>query len=723
MAKNSQDLKSIDVGKDQQEELLEECIQHEHDSYSWLSTIRRDWDEKESMLLGNRPEDRLSKTAKARVFNPVLANQTIERSSRVMAQEPVGQAFAQSKNDVGKNMLANMGLKYFQTHANEEGSHVLKLRQMDVYSHVYGSYFGLVPWRVNNLNGYVGPELLPLDMRSCRPQPGKRTVDKSDWFTVRSVLSLDWLQQQDPGTWKNIDNVIAEFKTRKDKGELQRAGDAANQSYVERWRYPSRYGDEAFPAIEAFTEYRYGMWITWAPRVIDNDKSRPWILRVVENPYPKGYLPIIVKHAFPMIDSLIGLGDFERGKTLQFAMNSLINLYLDGVKYAIFPPLHINLNEVDPTSIKWGAGEKWYMNHPNQDVQIMEMRSTEWLSTFNSTYGFLSQAIQNLSGTTQVQETKGSQPALGKTPEAIKQYGLNESARDEWDRFMMEDTVNQVYERWLALMTEKMEAPLTLRIFGAELEALKKQFPDEKNLDIFESGKSGTISIDKKLLNDGDEIVKYDFVLEAGSTMHKNNQDEAEVATQIIQDFIQAPQLLQEIRTEGWDISFSELEKRRMIGGGIKDWDRILIRPHEKNPDAQGVDQNGQPTDAQGQPQDQAQAAIQQVEQAVQQAAGGQAGTPAGQPATPMSTARPPAESINFKDLPPEGQTQMAAQAGIQINGQPASVPTAAPTASVPAVTPAGPQPTQPNGQFKDPLINSVASQVLGGMSGIPPTR
>ena len=35
-----------------------------------------------------------------------------------------------------------------------------------------------------------------------------------------------------------------------------------------------------------------------------------------------------------------------------------------------------------------------------------------------------------------------------------------------------------------------------------------------------------------------------------------------------------------------------------------------------------------------------------------------------------QTQAKPPSESISFKDLPPEGKVQMAQQAGIQLNPQ-----------------------------------------------------
>ena len=677
MAKDKTGKEPIVMDESEQRKTLEDSMEAEESSYSWLSTVRNSWDDKESMLLGTKPTDALSKKASAKVFNPTLATMIIERSSRVMAQAPVGTAFAVSKDDVGKNMLMNLLLKYFTNHANEEGSLVLKFRQMNMYSHVYGTMFGLVPWRINRQNGYIGPELLPINMRDVRPQPGRRTIDKSDRFGIRSVVSLNWLQQQDKGAWMNIDKLATEMKAAKDGGESARTNSKDTKSFVERERYPSVGGDSGFPDIEIFTDYQHDKWVTWAPRFKDVDSSHPHILRVVKNPYIKGYLPVVGKHALPLLDSLIGLGDFERGKTLQFAMNSLINLYLDGVKYSIFPPLHINLDEVDPSSIVWQAGGKWFMQKPNESVQPMTMHSSEWLNTFQSTYGFLSSAIQNLSGSTSVAQPEGVEPGLGKTPSAIKQYGISQTARDEWDRFMMEETISQVYERWISLITNKLEVPITMRVFGPEVKDLKKQFPDENVLEIFKSGDRGNLKVDKSWLTDGNpeedpnwEPTRYDFDLETGSTISKNTIDEGEAASSMIKDFIDAPALLQQVQRKGKDIDFAELYKRRMIGNGIKDWDKILT-PGAPQPQQQ-MDESGNPIpqlDANGQPLPQEQTAT-----------GDQGGTLPG----PQSPGQPPVQEPD-PNAPPTVET---------------------PAPSAPVATPEG---------IKDPAIAQALSGINGG--------
>ncbi len=575
--------KPIKEGEKGQAALLEECQTHESDSHKWLSTKRDTWDEKESMLIC-RLEDQLSTRAKSQVFDPVLSTLCMDRAARVMARPASGRAYAVSRDDLGKNALMNLLLKYYRKNANEHYSHLMKLRLTNFYSSVYGSFFGLVPWRVNPRNGYIGPEYLNLEMRNVRPQPGKKNVDESDWFGVKASVSASWLLEQqkaNPDIWQNVDNMMSEMKARKSEGDNSKASVKEARSYVERELYPSLFGDTVFPSVDIYTEYRTDKWITWTPQQIDNKKSRPWILRIVENPYPEGMLPITVKHAFPLLDSIIGLGEFERGQTLQFAVNSLINLYLDGVKYSIFPPLHINPDNVTPSSIKWGAGEKWFMNNPNKDVQPMNL-NPQGMQTFQSTYGFMQTAIHNLMGTAQVTKTEGVEAGMGKSPEAIKYMSFRESARDNWDRFMMEDTVGQIYTRWIALAANELEVDQIVRVHEAEIKELKNIYPKENILEVFKSGKRGNVKINKKYFQENGEPVKFDFEIEPGSTMKRNVQDEAQFLGGFMALLLKNPGLLAEIREKGKDIDFAELVKRTLLASPVRDWDRILIEPEQK---------------------------------------------------------------------------------------------------------------------------------------------
>src|SRR3990172_816616 len=89
--------------KSKEESLLDEVQQHAKDATSWLSTRRDEFDDLEAMLIV-KLTDSLSQQAQAKVFDPRLSTIVFERSARVMAQNAQGKAYAQSKDDVGKNI-------------------------------------------------------------------------------------------------------------------------------------------------------------------------------------------------------------------------------------------------------------------------------------------------------------------------------------------------------------------------------------------------------------------------------------------------------------------------------------------------------------------------------------------------------------------------------------------------------------------------------------------
>jgi len=552
--------------------LLDEVQSNLEDSNSNIETLRDDWDDLEAMLIV-KLNDQLSATSENKIYDPRLSTIVFERASRVMAQNPKGMAYAQSKDDLGKNALMNLLLKHFYKNANEQDTMLLKLRLMDVYSLVYGSMFGLVPWRVGK--NYIGPELNILPIRDCFPQAGKKSVSDMDFFTVRNVVSIDWLKQQDKSVWMNVDKLAEDLKNIKSDGDAKSVDDTDKRSFVERTMYPSTYSSISFPQVELYTEYRRDRWITWSPQHVNSKTSQPYILRISEDAYPDDMLPIITKHAFPLLDSPIGLGEFARGASLQNATNSLWNLYMEGVKYSIFPPLHINPAEVVPSSIKWGAGEFWYMNTPNTDVQPMRI-DAQGINTFQSTFGTLISSIETQAGTTSVRESANSQSSLGKTPEAIRFISEKESARDEWDRVMMEQTIDQLYSRWIALTVNKMEKSVHMRLFKEEIADIQEVYPDV--VELYDSGRGG-VTIKKKDIDD-----KYDFVLETGSTTKPDIEGEQNNLTVILKAVLENPQIIEALAQNGKTVDLAELFKRWLVAGNAKDWDKIIIDLPQEEP-------------------------------------------------------------------------------------------------------------------------------------------
>lgn len=545
-----------------------------HSSDKYVSTKRDDWDEKENIFFCKNPDDVSEDETKSQINDPRLSTYTLERAGRVCSQLPTGKPFALTKNDRGKNKLMTLVLnKWVYPNAKSQFPLVTKFKLMDMYSLIYGSSFGLVDWVVDKKKGYIGPDLFLLNIRDVFPQAGAISLEDSDYIYVSTLKSKEWLKSRDKDTWKNIDKVLKKNTgTSRSKMSTERISTRYSEFYNS---YDE--GGKENPYIELITRYERDKWITFDP------ESRE-IVREIENPHKNGELPVVSKHAFPLLDDFFGLGEIERGATLQKAVNSLINLYFDGVKMQLFPPLQINPDEVVASSIKMRPGVKMYMDRPNQSVQAMAT-SDRSLQTFQSSYNFLLGALENTNGTTSTQVAQEYNSTAGKTPQALRMQSARENTRDMMDRYQMEVTVQNVIEKFVNLQANKMEAPLILSLFSAEVETIAKEFPDI--VEFFDSGEGAKLTVDKELLKG-----KYRFEVDSGSMIKKD--DELELANlntmlQVVLSNAQVnPQtgrvtspLINIMEENGKKLNAAELFKQWVIKAGINDWDKIIIEEQE----------------------------------------------------------------------------------------------------------------------------------------------
>ena len=313
-----------------------------------VRTIIDSFDEKESMLI-SKVEDSITNNSqfKSRVTDSRLSTIVWERSGRVMGQLPKGLVKALTRADKGKSLLMDIILqRYVIPNANSQYSHLMKLRMWDLYSMVYGMMPMMVDYRIDD--DYIGPDSWLVPIRNFTPQRGKLSMQDSDYCHIDTYVSVSWLQNKldsDIGDWDKA--AIRKVITQAKDGTRTKRNEETEESYVERTRTDdvgSAKGNYA--QIKLTTRYEAGSdgkWTTFAP---DYDNL---VIRDIANPHKNGKIPVVLKYCFPLIDSIYGLGDFERGKTLQYAMDSLINLYLDGVKMSVFLPTVVNPNGVVPT--------------------------------------------------------------------------------------------------------------------------------------------------------------------------------------------------------------------------------------------------------------------------------------------------------------------------------------------------------------------------------------
>lgn len=653
--------------KDEDATLLAELINHYNESDKYLEPFRDadfSWDDREEMLVGVLTDAGSQKT-KSKVNTQDLTNLILDGASRVMAQFPTGTIQAiNTKQDKGKNILMNLvHEKYIIPNADSQYDFLTKLRIWDIYSRVFGSMPALVDYRIDD--DYIGPDMWIIHPRSFFPQAGCTNISEMQFCQVSTWVDINFLKNQNKLVWKNLDKLI---KKTKEAGSSKQQQDSKYQPVNTRLNGDLQPETGSFAQCELLTEYRRDRWITYS-------KEHNLIVRDIKNPQNNNELPIVMKHCFPLLDRLYGLAEFERGYTLQYAANSLVNLYMDGVQMSIFPPLIIDQNGVVASSIEYKAKAKWLITKQNAISQLQ--LTPQGMNTFNSTYSFIKSQMLNLGATTDTSVSKDVDPGKGKTPEALKQQNAREGARDNWDRFMMEQALEKVNQKFIDLLTTKQEKPIDITLFKDDIDKIKESYPDEDlstifggGLQEFESKQAGKIIVGannwketvideagQPILNEkGEEdinTIKFKYFIDPGSTMKNDDSEEHIALTDIIGLVLKFPNALPQIEQSGKFtmgdkvFDFGEAMKRYVITSGIQDGEKI-ISDNKDNPEAQQQEQN-------------AQAQIQQLTQQMQQIT---------QLVTQMADQmekqkeKKPVDTLQYKDAPESVKRQIEAEAG-----------------------------------------------------------
>lgn len=549
---------------------LSDSIKVQKDAaFNNLATKRLMWDSAEQ-LFHNQLNDAVSDNTKSNVFDPKLSTLTIERSYRVMSQLMTGKVKGMSTNDIGDAMLKNLLLeKYVIPNANAQFDFLTKMRLMDMYSNVYGTMYSLVDWDVKP-NGYVGPDLWLLNIRDVFPQVGSVSLNDSDYVVIRTWRPLSYfknLKKQDG--YINVPSIIAKLE-KKAGSKQNRTSD--EQGKREQSEYPEQEPTKGGGYYEVLTRFERDRWVDIC---VDADQE----FRDIDNPQDDGDLPVKGKYSIPLLDDFMGFSDFERGGSMQKTINSVWNLYLDGVAMSIFPPVLVNKDNIaSMSSLKYSKAAKWLVRNQISNAATAMQLSPQGINEFNNVYKTATASLLNLFGTTDTTIQSSTDPGFGKTPQALQQQQQRENTRDNADRFFMEVYLTDVMKKFCNLLSKKQSSAITVRLFPDEIENIARSYPEVKEM--YDKSK-GTLSVKKG------KSELYDYEIVPGSTYaadQKTEQQNLAILMQMYQssETPQGNMMVNDLKNQGYDFKFGELFKRLISKSGIQDWDKILVEMTEQ---------------------------------------------------------------------------------------------------------------------------------------------
>lgn len=548
--------------KNSKETEISSLLDDYQNDLSAMEPTHKTFDDKERVLMGV-PIDQISlKETASKVTDPTLVSAVLKQNNETMAQMPSGKITALTKENKGKSiMMDKIFHSHVLPHAISQFDPYTKLWMWSLYRKVYGSFPVLVDF-VTGKNGYVGPDFTLIPARSIIPQSGKTTIEDSDYSWVRSRVSKSWLESRDKNVWKNVDKIL------ETKGDSN--ADLTSQSYVERKDGGVMAKKDEF---ELITRYEGDRWRTF-------HYATKTEIRDIKNPQKNDQIPIVMCHSYPLIDRFFGLGDFERGITLHAAMGSLINLYMDGVKMGIFPPMKIDPNAIenwDDFKDGIGPGQIWLMKKGNFDGVAQMSVNSAGVSSFQSTYQFLKATIMTVTGTSDTSMPAKIDPGFGKTPQALKMQAFSQGMQTQFDRRMLEISTEKVFDRMIDLISKKQEKPMKFYLKGKDLDEIREVAPDV--VEMFDVGDMGRVTIKPQEINN----VDYRYEIDQGSTSKKDESVENETLKDLTTFVLKnVPGAADSLAGDGLVpvgskvFDLGESMKRITISSGVTDWDKII---------------------------------------------------------------------------------------------------------------------------------------------------
>jgi hypothetical protein len=535
------------------------------------------WEQKEKVASGLLASQTVNKN-KSRVNSNSLLNLVIDQASRVMAQLPTGKVKAIDQADSGKSYLMQCVLeKYILPKANSQWDMLTKFRMIEMYSLIYGSMPALVTYTVKP--DYIGPDLEILHPRNVRVQAHKYSIEDAEYVFVNTLVPMSFLK----GILKREETVYNKEAVQKLIEECQDRRpsiDEEDKSYEQKQDYT----EQAKGQIALTTKYAKNRWTVYS-------REHNIIIRDSKNPNEDGELPVVMKYTYPLLDRIYGLGLFDRGKSIAFAMDSLTNMYLDSVAMSIHPPYVYNRAGIDQTTLKMGPGALIAELIPNS------LRQMNISPIGTNTYQGVSQALKsqllNMAAATDTTVSAGQDIEMGKTPEAIRQQRDRQGARDNWDRGMMEKFVEKVYSKMVTIMSKKQTVPIDIEIFDEDIQKIQEKYPGA-NLAVFDSGETATLRVSPDELNDEEKSVKYKFIIDNGTTLRKDESIQNETLLGIINAYAGNPAIEQAMMKDGKRLNMAEVYKRFVQTSGVENPDKLFEEVEQEQP---MLEQNMMPED------------------------------------------------------------------------------------------------------------------------------
>lgn len=619
-------------------------------------------DAKKSMLPLFEPFDEYERIARnkphpgikahlPKVTDGTLAAIIQETPKRVIQQIPTG--LVKSNNDWLKVVAGYIFTNEILPNANQEAAFIQKSWALISKALTYGSqptYTQFV-----NRGEYFGTDFGLPYIKDVLLEPGKLSDRDSNvvylltWWTknqIEAVIDKEQMLQKSAKERKEeyksswdldaLADLIAEKGTQKD---------ANQQTPNEKGK---NLGTSFYQIIHCFQRGVGANFYSFNPKF---EAGR--CLRRKVNPDPRGLIPINYMYTNIDLSNPLGRGAVELSGGMQNLIDSEVQSYQYMRALMMDPPI-IKKGEWSKSQAVMAPGRIWDLGtDQGADAKPIDI-STSALERFPDNYGLMKSQIINLNSSpdSSISGEVGN-PGFSKTPAGVSANNERLGVSDNYLR--------KQYETWFEDWAET-----SINLYFAERSGIQELEVDDETAQKLRKIDPSTVGPNNMIRIDYDsETPNLKFQVDASSSQKKDNADQLEKATNVLELTMKYPQL---DKKAGGPIDITELADRIVSMVGLEDAEKIVAKA-EVDP------QTGQPV---GQQPQQPQITPEMVQQLVEQVIGqnleqlkakieqDKSNDPNNNPIVVMLKAL----GIKFADLPQDTQRHVLEGIGIPGSGQ-----------------------------------------------------
>lgn len=439
-----------------------------------------------------------------KLANPRGFTGIFNKTTRMIGGRFTGKVDAQERGDELGARIATEHFKWSVERFNQSADNPIesKVAQWDLNARLYGAGFARVNWKTTSkkvggktVTTYDNWWLEVLNNRDVLTQPSRESVANSDYLIVRRYASLEQLErtQEDGAGYRK--EAMAELKKAKDG-----SGREANYEPIVKTVKGLTGNDDRF---EICTTYYKDKWVDWCPKRGTKGDQQALILRVMENPYLHGEIPVVPLVYIPSQEDIYGMSELQPVTALLKILSALQSQFIELVNKQLYPPTLVSTNETRIDTFKFKPKAFWLVNDPDR-VRILDQKAGESISNFESVYKmivteFLEALGETGTGLSQV-DLLGSGD---KTATEVKDRAFLRNARDNFNKIMLTGALRKV----MFLVFEMLRDP---------------KFTD-KNTVIKIVGRDALEYFDKEGLSDwGINDMGYDVVFNVAEQLNQN---------------------------------------------------------------------------------------------------------------------------------------------------------------------------------------------------------